>query len=403
MGDWLTDRRVWYGAGLLVLAAATVGLYLLEPWPGVASLIVDGVLLFAVYVTGLIIISQFVLPVQTMGDRYQVLNYFFSYGFGGGGPIVFVRDGKLVARKEELGDQQPGVAVLDSASAIVLERSFAAAGSPLVEARGPGVVFIQGGQRVVATLDLRKQSRGLTTKALTKDGLEVTASVSITFGLSPEPKDVAPAISEPLGRNRPARIFDPERCFRAVYGSALGGDRQPVSWTELPAEVATECFRDAMAEHTLDSLFLPTVKNPNHYPFADFQKRVADAVKESGILADRGIIVFSVGVSLPKLPREVLNQRVRAWRTSWQLASTRRMAAVNSEAIKTRGHYRARAQEQIINDLKAALAENPNQSKQALALILTRSLQTAAQDPATRKQLSQEVLTTIEQLQEWVK
>ena len=78
-----------------------------------------------------------------------------------------------------------------------------------------------------------------------------------------------------------------------------------------------------------------TVNNPNHYPFADFQKRVSQAVVDAPVLADRGIIVFSAGVGLPKPPREVLHQRVRAWRTRWQLASFTRMAAVNNIAFGT--------------------------------------------------------------------
>lgn len=403
MTELLQGRRVWIGFGLLVAVAGLALLYWLAPMPTIANWVLDLVGTVAMYVVGLAIISQFVLPVQTMDDRFQVLEHFFSYGLGGGGPIVFVRDGKLVARKEELAGQQPGVAVLDSASAIVLESSAPRGpGEPLVEAKGPGVVFIQGGQRIVETLDLRRQSRGMTTRALTKDGIEVTASVSVVFGLSPEPRDVSPAISEPLGRNHPARIFDADRCFKAVYGSALS-EKQPVHWTELPAQVVAECFRDALAERTLDSLFLPTVNNPNHYPFADFQARVSQAVKEAPVLAERGIIVFSAGVGLPRPPREVLNQRVRAWRTRWQLASFTRLAAVNSEAVKMLGHWRARAQSQIIADLKTALAENPDQSKQALALLLTRTLNTIGQDPATRKQLSQDVLATLDQLQEWVK
>lgn len=403
MSDVLRSRRFWVGFGAVTGVIVVALLYMLEPVPTTANWIFDLVGFVGMYGVGLAIISQFVLPVQTMDDRFQVLEHFVSYGLGGGGPIVFVRDGKLVAKKEELTGQQPGVAVLDSASAVVLESSTPRSpGAPLVEAKGPGVVFIQGGQRIVETLDLRRQSRGMTTRALTKDGIEVTASVNVTFGLSPEPRDVSPAISEPLGRNRPARVFDPDRCFKAVYGSALG-EKQPVAWTDLPAQVAAECFRDALAERTLDSLFLPTVNNPNHYPFADFQKRVSQAVIDAPVLADRGIIVFAAGVGLPKPPREVLHQRVRAWRTRWQLASFTRMAAVNSEAVKMLGHWRARAQSQIISDLKSALAENPDQSKQALALLLTRTLNTIGQDPATRRQLSQDVLSTLDQLQEWVK
>ncbi|HRF48921.1 MAG TPA: SPFH domain-containing protein [Anaerolineales bacterium] len=403
MSEILQNRWVWIVFSGLVLAAGLVWLYTLMPYPTAVNWFLDGLGFLVMYLLGLAVISQFVLPVQTLSDRFQVLWHFIGYGLGQQGPVVFVQNGKLVARKAELHDRESGVAVLDAASAIVLEHAEASKpGEPLVTAHGPGVVFIERGQRIVETLDLRRQSRGLPTRALTKDGIEVTANVSVTFGLSPEPRDVPPAVSEPLGRNRPARIFDAERCFKAVYGSALG-EKQPIAWTDLPAQVAAEVFRDALSERTLDSLFYHSVNNPNHYPFADFQAQVQQRVRESTVLADRGILVFSAGVGNLTPPRAVLNQRIRAWRTRWQLAVETREAAVNSERMKLRGHWRARAQAQIINDLRLALAENPDQSKQALAMLLTRTLRVLSQDPATRKQLSQDVLSTLTQLQEWVK
>jgi regulator of protease activity HflC (stomatin/prohibitin superfamily) len=399
--------------GAAAVVGAVIALYTLPPPPSPLNWALDIAAFLVTYVGGLVIISQFILPVQTTEDRRRVLKHFLEYGFGARSPIIFIKEGKFVARKDELKLAAHGVALLDSSSALVLERQRTWPGlfgepvegqrdEPLVRAVGPGVAFIQAHERIVAALDLRKQSRGGPVKALTQDGLEVTANVSVTFGISLDPPRGASADSEPSDRNKPARVFDPERAFRAVYGAALG-DKQPVEWADLPAQVAAESFRNVLSEYALDSLFQPTVTSPQHYPYSDFQARVTQAVKEAPILRERGIHVFSVSVGVPRMPREVLNQRVRTWRARWQRATYQRLAAVESENVRALGHWRARAQEQVIKELQTALAENPQLSKQALALIMTRSMQTAARDPLTRKMLSAETLRMLDSLQEYVK
>ncbi len=402
------NKWLWPTLGGVVGLGIVAAFYILPPFPTLANWLLDVAGLVVTYLAGLVIISQFVLPVQTMEDRKRVLRHFLDYGFGARGPILFVKEGKLVARKEELKSVEQGVALLDSSSALVLERAHGAPGQPVVRAVGPGVAFIQPGERLVAALDLRKQSRNQKAKALTKDGIELEASVSVTFGLSLDPpKSGAPAsadaeAAEHAERNRPARVFDPERAFRAVYGAAQG-EKQPVEWTDLPLAVATECFRNVLSEYALDSLFQPAATHSNHYPYSEFQLRVTQAVKESYVLQQRGIVVFSAGVSVPKMPREVLNQRVRTWRARWQRASSQRLAAVDSEITRTLGHWRARAQAQILQDLQMVLAQNPEQSKPALALLLARTLQTVAHNPAARKQLAPEVLRMLDSLQESLK
>ncbi|MGH2524089.1 MAG: hypothetical protein ACRDH2_16405, partial [Anaerolineales bacterium] len=192
--EFLQKRRFWYALGILAAISVTFAAYIIPPQPTLLGLLFDLLGFAATFFGGLLIISQFVLPVQTMAERERAYEHFFNYFFGAHGPIIFVRDGKLVARKEELRRAGQGVALLDSCSAIVLERtavfqwwgSTPASAQPLVRAAGPGVVFIQPGERIVATLDLRKQTRKMVAKALTKDGIEVSAPVSVTFGLDPQ-------------------------------------------------------------------------------------------------------------------------------------------------------------------------------------------------------------------------
>jgi len=117
MSEILQNRWVWIVFSGLVLAAGLVWLYTLMPYPTAVNWFLDGLGFLVMYLLGLAVISQFVLPVQTLSDRFQVLWHFIGYGLGQQGPVVFVQNGKLVARKAELHDRESGVAVLDAASA----------------------------------------------------------------------------------------------------------------------------------------------------------------------------------------------------------------------------------------------------------------------------------------------
>jgi regulator of protease activity HflC (stomatin/prohibitin superfamily) len=413
--ELLRQRRTWEVVGLLAAAGVVGWLYWLPPRPSAFNWLIDAAAFALMFFGGLAIISQFVLPVQTMEERERVLRHFIDYVLGSHGPIIFVKEGKIVGRQEELKKYGQGVALLDSSSAIVLERTYASSwwrpaprgGVPLVRAAGPGVVFIQPGERIVETLDLRRQSRSTPAKALTRDGIEVTANIGVVFGLSREP----PASSQVSGdqalpverrdRNKPARLFEPERAFRAVYGAALG-EKQPVGWTELPVAVAVETFRNLLAEYTLDSLFQPTAHSV--YPFGDFQARAAAAVKEAHVLEERGLIVFNVSVGGLKLPREVVNQRVRSWQARWQKAVIQNVASGKRQQIVTQGRWQVSAQETILENMKERLeaAKSPAE-KRALAVLLINVLQRAASEPATRQLLSKESLKTLESASDWLK
>jgi hypothetical protein len=430
--ELLRRRQFWVVAGGVVLAAAGLAAYLFPPWPSLLNLVFDILAFSVTLVGGLMLISQFVLPVQTQGERRAVFDHFMQFVSGNAGPIIFVKDGKVVGRKEELKRYGHGVALIDAVSAIVLERAAAqqwwfpaqnmetsnartpepvSTGPALVRAAGPGIAFISPGERLVATLDLRRQSRGTPAKALTKDGIEVGAFISVTFGLDPHPEhagqpeprerpdDAAPP--ERAERNQPAYQFNRGSAFKAVYGVALG-DKQTIEWTELPLHVAVETFRNVLAEYRLDELFQPT--KPDVYPFSAFTGRVTGAVKEAAVLRDRGLVVYGVGVSGLSLPREVINQRVRSWQARWQKATIQQEAAGETQSIRTERRWQTDAQSLIFKDIQALLgATDDPVARKALALMLLKALQAAAADPQQRSRLPAETLKVLDGLNEGVR
>jgi hypothetical protein len=423
--DFLRTRRFWTGLGLFLLAAAAIAAYGVPPWPSFLNWVFDVLAFAGSLVVGLMLISQFVLPVQTMRERRAVFDHFMQYVSGNYGPIIFVKDGKIVGRKEELHRYGHGVALVDPVSAIVIERAAArhwwspavdmdedtdgtprprASGPALVRAAGPGIDFIAPGERIVAALDLRKQSRGIAAKGLTRDGLECSAFISVTFSLDPGPEKMpvgsgpAPAGAAATERNKPAYRFNRGSAFRAVYGVALG-EKQAVDWTELPLHVAVERFRDVLSEYKLDELFAPT--KPDVYPFSTFTGRITSLVKDAPVLRERGLLVYGVGVGGFAMPREVLNQRVRSWQARWQKATIQQEAAVETQSLRTESRYQIDAQRLIFKDVQSlAGATDDPAARKALAYMLVKALRRAAADPSRRKQLPAETLHDIEALQE---
>ncbi len=392
------------GLGLLV------AFYAWQPLPSGSGLLLDLGGFFLALLGGLALISQFVLPVQTMSERRRVLDHFLSYASGLHGPILYVKDGERVGTQAELQMMGPGVALLDSASAIVVEYSYQpflffgplrpATAQPLVRAAGPGVAFIGFGERIVAALDLRPQTRSTTVQAHTRDGIEVTATVSVTFGLLPPPGYTEAEPKAELERNKPAFPFNADSAFRAIYGGAVTTAQEKVAWTQLPLDVAVEQFRNRLAEATLDGLFKPNKKD---YPFAAFQTRVAEAVKAQPVLRERGIVIHTVRVWALQMPRAVMNQRIRAWQARWKKASIQQAAAGESQAMKATGRWQAQTQETILQDWQTMLSRtNDPGERRALATNLIRLLQRTAAEPATRERLSTDTLRTLDSLSDFL-
>ncbi len=415
----LRTRKFWLVVGLLVGSAAVGAAYVLPPWPSFLNIVFDLLGFTLALVSALAIISQFVLPVHANLDRRQVFDHFMNFVTGQAGPVLFVKDGQLVGGQEELRRYGHGVALVDSVSAVVLEQAAAQAwwpradsggesrgrtprphaeGPPLVRAAGPGIVFIRPGERIVKTLDLRRHSRGMLVEALTGDGIECSAYISVTFGLDPDP-DQQRASQPPSGeRVMPTDPFNPRSAFRAVYGTALG-DQQMVEWTDLPLVVAAECFRIVLAEYCLDDLFEPT--RPQMHPFNKFKDRVSQQVKQTPVLAERGLIVYGVGVPELKFPREVVNQRVRLWQAHWQKVTLDREAAAEAQAITTYRHRQSKAQSQLFQDLQKIMDGNPDPlTREALWRTLAKALQRAAHDPRTRQKLPPEALHALDALED---
>jgi len=256
--------------------------------------------------------SQFLLPVTSWKDRYYAFANFFSFMFGSLGPLVFVKDGKIISHLGEKERKGPGVALVYSNNAVAI-------GSRV---HGPGVVFTwKQGKKVSTVLDLRKQVRtrgrgneeGLASekvRAVTRDGIEIETDIEVQFSISAPPEivyltftgkgdkkedlrflqmnhaEVITEISECkfteeemneifhttqhlLARDlesipfvdladfaRPS-MYNHDRVQECFSNQPRGADGNKIDWHELPISVAVEEFRNTIVRFPFDELFLP--------------------------------------------------------------------------------------------------------------------------------------------------
>lgn len=247
--------------------------FFLEPVNHPVFQMVDAALCIAGLLAWLVFFAQFVLPVRTLSDRLTVVDRLVTYLLGGHGPALFVENGIVRAREGEKILKGPGVIWLDSASAAVLRT-----GIKFTRAVGPGVHFTKADEMIAGTADLHQlsltvgpdektdqgnrdpfkvtkescpeeydaiQKRRWETSALTRDGIEVVATIGVTFHI---------AAKEGEGNTRFG--FNAQNAERAIRDSLTrGADASQPVWSELPARMAVDVWREYVRKFRQDELF----------------------------------------------------------------------------------------------------------------------------------------------------
>jgi regulator of protease activity HflC (stomatin/prohibitin superfamily) len=285
--------------------------------------------------------AQFVLPVETGQDRLLAIRRLLGYALGERGPVTFVEEG--VARQAYAEDQRPGpgVFLIDNTSAVVLRTDTA-----FTRAMGPGVVFTRPGERCAEALDLRRQMRrvraelptdqaqsteaGVTSQAVTQDGISISAELTITFILDPGHEG-----SPREGRlaDKPPYEFNRTSVERAVYAHTFGefGD---VPWFQLPSLLVADIWREEVKQWSLNDLLRESSKPPQPLEQIrqalqgrlippsrkDFQLREdeqEEPSRELEILTSRGIRILEINISDLRLPEAIREERSLRWRETW--------------------------------------------------------------------------------------
>ncbi len=348
---------------------------------------------------------------------------------------------------------------------------------PLSRVGWPGLVFIKPGEHYRGAVNLRRQFRiNLNVLSHTSDGIEMKCHVFSLFSLSQPPailkvaycgavepaslrvlginpetrriqsitddlddadkaeihrfaqsfidvwNPLAPLEMDPASSDQPPYPIDEQRIFGAVYSQARHVKEGHVdTWSDLPAQVATEIFRNMISIAGYDALYgledgsgyvLQTEFKPAFgrrmrtlgvasYQFVYRQDGACPAkdqrvdnrsfyigpVQElhtSKVLRDAGIKVITAGFSEPSpVDAKIKQQRLDNWRARWQREADIARAGLDLQIEVIRSQAKLDKQHEMITSL-IDIIKNTSYSEEALTLHVFQALEDVAADPATR-------------------
>lgn len=372
---WLVAAGLLVCYALLYRSAAQTGLRPLYATLGTF-------LLLGVSTLGSVaLVAQFVLPVQSREDRRGVINQLLSHLGGGAGPVMFIQAGVAIKSARETNLQGPGVILVDHVSAAVLRTD-----TRFTRVVAPGsVVFTERGERLAEAVDLRRQRRVLqghqpttgaesqqeriSTLATTRDGIPISATLSITFMLQRSIPINKSAHADP-----PPYRFNSRAVQQAVVGRvhSEGGD---LPWTELPLPLLIELWREQIKEYSLEGL-IP--HDPHeHAPYPEIEQAILTRLTqpvpsenqsstgtqprnpEFDLLNKRGMRVLEVSIEDIRIPEEIREERLLAWFENWagptQLELAEAEQKVRQAALHGEGEASRRLAHGLTEQLRAGI------------------------------------------------
>jgi len=223
--------------------------------------------------------SQFVLPVQTPQDRQEIFSRVNGFT-GSRGPILFVKNGRVIKHEGETDKKGPGVIVLDTASAVVMQTS-----TQIVGPAGPGIRFTKPPEKITRGegVDLRAQwqfigplvseqpflnpapssdpkkyheLRRHQTAGHTRDGFEIAPTISIKFRIKRPIHTDVPSESGVISQYG----YDAASVLNAVSREVIElgtseNKRNRMEWHRLPAHLVVNLWREYVRKFKLEDLF----------------------------------------------------------------------------------------------------------------------------------------------------
>ena len=331
--------------------------------------------------------SQFILPVQTPEDRQEIHARVSAFD-GKRGPTLFVKNGRLIKHEGEMKKKGPGVIVLDTASAVVLQTD-----TEIIGAAGPGIRFTRGKETITREegVDLRAQwqfigplatdqpflnptslsnpqkegdsqsRRYQQTVGLTRDGFEISPTISIKFRIKHNPEKTASesGVISQYGYNAQAVLNAVTR--EVIELGTVDNKRIRMEWHRLPAHLVVNLWREYVRKFKLEDLFkaegvsgLQTIEQMIN---RRMQRPFVVALDDTGIpetgealpsleyeqLEARGLEVLSVRIHNVLFEKSIEEQIIKNWNTEWMKIARREEDLLNEreKLIETAAHNEA--------------------------------------------------------------
>ena len=388
---------------------------------------VDAAIFGVLLILWMFFFSQFVLPVARVADRLSIFSRLLAYLTGMHGPAIFVENGRLRQRPGESEKRGIGVLWLDTASAAVLrsETSF-------TRTVGPGIHFISWGEYIHQTVDLHRQTyaigpkdgdrpftlnkddptyaevmeRRKETSALTRDGIEVVANITINFRVASSPASAENPLT-PFGFNRKnVEKYVTRNVSRDVIGKMVAD-----IWREYVRQIRFDQLFETMpggerpAHQVIlrminDRLSKSLVDELDEYGRPREGRQVAsqeyEQLAEMGVNADANIrrLFFAP---------EIEDRLINLWTTNWLKNAQRQRDQVE----RVRAQRQRIGQDQALEEFAVNASQDvgkffpPNQAK-AVEMLTHATLRGILRNAAVQRRLTTEA-TSLSDIVQWLR
>jgi len=315
--------------------------------------------------------SQFVLPIQNPKYRQEIYARVQVFESGERGPTLFVKNGRVIEHEGEGDKRGPGVIVLDTASAIVTRTD-----SEIKGAFGPGIKFTEKDEFIANKLgvDLRAQWQFIGPLATDQPFLNPLSTVNPkeaekrrleTAGQTRDGFDVSPTISIRFSIRRPVKNLAAESGVKSEYGYDATAVRNAVTrevielgrvdnkkdrmeWNKLPSHLAVNIWREYIRKFKLEDLFSAKGDNGLQVIAEMMNKRLKsqtisgldDTGKKTGEALDsleflqlklRGIEVMEVRIHNVLIDTGMEEQILKQWNSEWMKIAKKDEGLLNEE------------------------------------------------------------------------
>lgn len=353
IGVILITNAVWQG----VVWAAKIPSNIIV---SVVILVIDGIVAYFLFDRLIYFFSQFILPIQNPKYRQEIYSRVLHFETGRRGPAFFIKNGRVIKHKGEEDKRGAGVIVLDTASAAVLRTD-----TEVRDTIGPGVKFTKWDEYIAGSVDLRSQwlfigpqpndqpylnpvptspkdftevqNRRKQTSGHTRDGFEVSPTISIKFNIkrSKEKLPTEGGVTSQYG-------YDATSVRNAITREVIELGTQEnkltrLDWNKLPAHLVVNIWREYVRKFKLADLFtagdnngLQTIEKVINQRVRQYSVEILDDTgsKTGGWqpslefqqLKSRGLEVTEVrihNVFFDKDATDIEKQAIEQWSAEW--------------------------------------------------------------------------------------
>lgn len=423
--------------------------------PIVSGLIIllDIVVVFALGDRLTYFFSQFVLPIRNPDDRQEIYERVRDFESGDRGPILFVKNGRVIKHEGEGDKRGPGVLVLDTASAVVLRTDTEIVGSV-----GPGIRFTDEKEYIISHInakneeeaigvDLRTQWRFIgptasdqpflnpvpfpdpkkyndlekrrkQTVGLTRDGFEVSPTISIKFRIK------RPKINQPTQSGVRSQFgYDPVAVRHAVTREVVELDKSEnkkarMTWKQLPEHLVVNLWREYVRKFKLEDLFtssdsysgLQTIEYVLNRRLQQARVAVLDDTgmpemppryaesREFKELQERGLEVIEVRIHNVLFEPALEENLIQQWSADWMGLAKKEEALLNEKAALVETAARSEAAKQFVRAASQKFSVNPLLTLGDVYSALQDLIEPLKENLLAQSQADEEAVATIEEL-----